>query len=56
MKVGDLIRPKRNPRVVAVVVRVAGLEPFNRVQVLIVGSATPEMCDRGLWEVVNESR
>ena len=56
MKVGDLIRPKRNPAVVAVVLRVAGLELFNRVQVLIIGSITPEMCDRRLWEVVNESR
>jgi len=54
MKVGDLIRPKRSPACVAVVLSVVGIELFNRIKVLVVGSTIPEMCDPRMWEVVNE--
>ena len=55
MKVGDLIRPKRNPGCVAVVLSIAAMG-FLRVKVLVVGSTTPETCDPRMWEVISESR
>ena len=55
MKVGDLIRPKRNPACLAVVLNTYP-RLFERIRVLVVGSSTPETCDPRMWEVVNESR
>lgn len=55
MQVGDLIRPKRNPACVALILS-ADAMIVNRVKVLVVGSTTPEMCDPSMWEVISESR
>ena len=56
MKAGDLIRPKRSPACVAIVLSIVGAVAFNRIKVLVVGSTTPEMCDPSMWEVISESR
>ena len=57
MKRGDLIKPKRNPTVFALVLNTACMEwSVNRIKVLVIGETKPEMCDPRLWEVVNESR
>ena len=61
MKVGDLIRPRRDPGCVALVVSIVGASAFNRIKVLIVGSKVhaikeTEMVDPRMWEVISERR
>jgi hypothetical protein len=53
MKPGDLIRPKRNPGCVALVISVAAAAALNRIKVLVIGETKPEMCDPRMWEVIS---
>ena len=54
MKVGDLIKPKRDPRCYAIVLDMSMLD-IDRIRVLVLGYHKPEQTDPRMWEVISES-
>ena len=54
MNVGDLIRPKRDPRCYAIVLDMSMLHA-DRIRVLVLGYHKPEQTDPRMWEVISEA-